>query len=31
MVDYIDQHRDEFGVESICKRLADRSEHVLRG
>ena len=27
MVDHIDQHRDEFGVEPIC-RAADGSEHV---
>ena len=30
IVGFIDEHRDEFGVEPICKVLADRSEHVLR-
>lgn len=30
IVDYIDAHRDEFGVEPICNELQGRSEHVLR-
>jgi putative transposase len=30
IVDYIDEHRDEFGVEPICRGAADGSEHLLR-
>ena len=31
IVDFIDEHRDEFGVEPICTAVAGRPEHVLRG
>ena len=31
IVEFIDEHRDEFGVEPICKDAADGSVHLLRG
>ena len=30
MVDFIDAHRGEFGVEPICAQRADRPFHLLR-